>query len=59
MGYSSKIENVMLCLSALENVFSDMGRKTDSGAAESAAHKSYAANPLSLPQQMSLPLHRK
>ncbi|MEY4960277.1 MAG: hypothetical protein RL610_456 [Pseudomonadota bacterium] len=59
MGYSSKIENVMLCLSALENVFSDMGRKIDSGAAESAAHKSYAANPLPLPQKISLSLHGK
>jgi alanine-glyoxylate transaminase/serine-glyoxylate transaminase/serine-pyruvate transaminase len=57
MGYSSKIENVMLCLSALENVFSDMGRKVEPGAAESAAHQSYAANPLALPQQISLPLH--
>ena len=49
MGYSSKMENVMLCLNALETVFSDMGKKIEYGAAESAAHFAYAANPM--PQQ--------
>ena len=29
MGYSSRIENVMLCLGALETVLSDMGRKSN------------------------------
>ncbi|SFQ15549.1 alanine-glyoxylate aminotransferase apoenzyme [Nitrosomonas cryotolerans] len=46
MGYSSKIENIVLCLNALETVFSDMGMKLEHGAAESAAHHSYAANPM-------------
>jgi alanine-glyoxylate transaminase/serine-glyoxylate transaminase/serine-pyruvate transaminase len=46
MGYSSKIENVMLCLNALETVFSDMGKKVEYGTAEAAAHYAYAANPL-------------
>jgi alanine-glyoxylate transaminase/serine-glyoxylate transaminase/serine-pyruvate transaminase len=46
MGYSSKMENVMLCLNALETVFSDMGKKIEYGTAESAAHHAYAANPL-------------
>jgi len=46
MGYSSRIENVVLCLGALETVLSDMGMKVEHGAAESAAHYAYAANPL-------------
>ncbi len=46
MGYSSKIENIMVCLNALETVFSDMGMKLEHGAAEAAAHHSYAANPM-------------
>ena len=41
MGYSSKIDNVMLCLNALETVFSDMGKKVDIGSAQAAAHKIY------------------
>ena len=48
-GYSSRIENVMLCLGALETVLSDMGRKVEFGTAEAAAHYAYAANPLPLP----------
>jgi len=47
MGYSSKIENVMLCLNALETVFANMGKKIDIGAAEAAAYRVYEANPLS------------
>ena len=47
MGYSSKIENVMLCLSALETVFAHMSKRVDIGAAEAAAHRVYEANPLS------------
>ena len=46
MGWSSKMENVMLCLCALETVLSDMGVKVDFGAAESAAYRAYAANPI-------------
>ena len=49
MGYSSRIENVMLCLGALETVLSDMGRKVEFGTAEAAAHYAYADNPLPLP----------
>jgi alanine-glyoxylate transaminase/serine-glyoxylate transaminase/serine-pyruvate transaminase len=48
MGYSSRMENVMLSLGALETVLSDMGKKIEHGAAESAAHYAYAANPLPL-----------
>jgi len=47
MGYSSKIENVMLCLNALETVFANMGKKIDIGAAEAAAYRVYEASPLS------------
>jgi alanine-glyoxylate transaminase/serine-glyoxylate transaminase/serine-pyruvate transaminase len=47
MGYSSKIENVMLCLNSLETVFANMGKKIDIGAAEAAAHRVYEASPLS------------
>ena len=46
MGYSSKIENVMLCLGALETVLSDMGKKIEAWSGGSAAHYAYAANPL-------------
>jgi alanine-glyoxylate transaminase/serine-glyoxylate transaminase/serine-pyruvate transaminase len=46
MGWSSKMENVMLCLCALETVLSDMGVQVDFGAAESAAYRAYAANPI-------------
>ncbi|SFW10642.1 alanine--glyoxylate aminotransferase family protein [Nitrosovibrio sp. Nv17] len=45
MGYSSKVENVVLCLNALETVFSDMGRKVEPGSAEAAAHRAYASHP--------------
>jgi alanine-glyoxylate transaminase/serine-glyoxylate transaminase/serine-pyruvate transaminase len=53
MGYSSRMENVMLCLGALETVFSDMGMKVEHGAAESAAHYAYAANPLPVESKAS------
>ena len=46
MGYSSKIENVMFCLNALETVFASMGKKIEIGVAEAAAHRAYAASPL-------------
>jgi alanine-glyoxylate transaminase / serine-glyoxylate transaminase / serine-pyruvate transaminase len=42
MGYSCKPENVMLCLSALGSVLSDMGLPIKVGDAEAAAHNSYA-----------------
>ena len=45
MGYSCKMENVMLCLTALETVFSDLGVKIEFGAAEAAAYHAYAAIP--------------
>ena len=45
MGYSCKMENVMLCLCALETVFADMGVDVHFGAAESAAYHAYAQNP--------------
>jgi alanine-glyoxylate transaminase / serine-glyoxylate transaminase / serine-pyruvate transaminase len=43
MGYSCKPENVMLCLSALGSVLSDMGYAVEVGMAEAAAHQSYAS----------------
>jgi alanine-glyoxylate transaminase/serine-glyoxylate transaminase/serine-pyruvate transaminase len=42
MGYSCKPENVMLCLSALGSVLSDMGLPIQVGEAEAAAHHAYA-----------------
>ena len=45
MGYSCKMENVMLCLTALETVFADLGVKIEFGAAEAAAYHAYAAIP--------------
>ncbi len=45
MGYSCKMENVMLCLCALESIFDNMGAKIDVGAAEAAAYHAYAAQP--------------
>lgn len=46
MGTSSRVENVLFCLNALESVLSDMGMKVERGAAASAAHQNYAANPM-------------
>ncbi|MCP5244960.1 MAG: alanine--glyoxylate aminotransferase family protein [Burkholderiales bacterium] len=46
MGTSSRVENVLMCLNALEAVLSDMGMNLKRGAAESAAHQNYAANPM-------------
>ena len=42
MGYSCRPENVMLCLSALGSVLSDMGVPVHVGEAEAAAHGAYA-----------------
>jgi len=43
MGYSCRADNVMLCLSALGSVLSDLGLPVHVGDAESAAHGAYAA----------------
>ncbi|MDE2598736.1 MAG: alanine--glyoxylate aminotransferase family protein [Rhodocyclaceae bacterium] len=43
MGYSCKPENVMLSLSALGSVMSDMGYPVEVGQAEAAAHQAYSA----------------
>ncbi len=51
MGYSCKPENVMLCLSALGSVLSDLGLPIKVGEAEAAAHQSYAAQHASAAQQ--------
>lgn len=48
MGYSCKMENVMLSLCALETVFTDMGIKVNFGEAEAAAYHAYAAQPTRL-----------
>ena len=42
MGYSCRADNVMLCLSALGSVLSDLGLPVHVGDAESAAHGAYA-----------------
>jgi alanine-glyoxylate transaminase/serine-glyoxylate transaminase/serine-pyruvate transaminase len=42
MGHSCRPENVMLCLSALGSVLSDMGLPVHVGDAEAAAHGAYA-----------------
>jgi alanine-glyoxylate transaminase/serine-glyoxylate transaminase/serine-pyruvate transaminase len=42
MGYSCRADNVMLCLTALSSVLSDMGLAVHVGDAESAAHQAYA-----------------
>ncbi|MBI3221902.1 MAG: alanine--glyoxylate aminotransferase family protein [Nitrosomonadales bacterium] len=43
MGHSSRIENVVYCLNALEAVFTAGGMKLERGAAVAAAHQIYAA----------------
>jgi len=43
MGYSCRPDNVMLCLSALGSVMSDMGLPVHVGDAEAAAHAAYAS----------------
>src|SRR5213594_2653804 len=43
MGYSCRPDNVMLCLSALGSVLSDMGLAIHVGDAEAAAHEAYAS----------------
>jgi alanine-glyoxylate transaminase/serine-glyoxylate transaminase/serine-pyruvate transaminase len=56
MGYSCRPDNVMLCLSALGSVLSDMGMKVHVGDAEAAAHEAYAkmhAKAAQLKQQKS------
>ncbi len=50
MGYSCKQENVMLCLSSLTSVLAGMGVAVEIGAAEAAAHASYAAQDASAAQ---------
>ncbi|HEX5360731.1 MAG TPA: alanine--glyoxylate aminotransferase family protein [Fluviicoccus sp.] len=42
MGYSSRVENVIACLSALESVLIAQGLKAEKGAAVAAAYRSYA-----------------
>jgi alanine-glyoxylate transaminase/serine-glyoxylate transaminase/serine-pyruvate transaminase len=44
MGHSARIENVLLCLTALGSVLDDLGCKVDLGNAEAAAHDVYAAH---------------
>jgi alanine-glyoxylate transaminase / serine-glyoxylate transaminase / serine-pyruvate transaminase len=43
LGYSCRPDNVMLCLSALGSVLSDMGMAVHVGDAEAAAHGAYAS----------------
>src|SRR6266571_2674988 len=43
MGYSCRPDNVMLCLSALGSVLSDLGMPVHVGDAEAAAHGAYAS----------------
>ncbi len=48
MGYSCKMENVMLALCALETVFDDLGIHVEFGKAESAAYRAYASQPTNI-----------
>ncbi|GMR05446.1 MAG: alanine--glyoxylate aminotransferase family protein [Gammaproteobacteria bacterium] len=43
MGYSSRAENIMLCLGALEAILSDIGANINTGIAIAAAQKQMAA----------------
>lgn len=52
MGFSCKPENVLVCLSALESVLSDMGLPISIGQAEVAAHHAYAKNPSAVRRQL-------
>ena len=51
MGYSCRTENVMLCLSALDQAMSDQGAKIHVGEAQGAAHAAYATLHASIAQQ--------
>jgi len=51
MGYSCRPDNVMLCLSALGSVLSDMGMSVHVGDAEAAAHGAYASMHVKAAQQ--------
>ena len=42
MGYSSRRENVLLCLRALDRILGELGANPDPGAAEAAANSIYA-----------------
>ena len=46
MGYSSRVENVIACLNALEAVLTNQGRDCEPGAAVAAAYRSYAQQSL-------------
>ncbi|MBC7779234.1 MAG: alanine--glyoxylate aminotransferase family protein [Proteobacteria bacterium] len=51
MGYSCRTENVMLCLSALDQSLSDQGMKLHVGEAQGAAHAAYATLHARIAQQ--------
>jgi len=55
MGYSCRPDNVMLCLSALGSVLSDMGYPVYVGDAEAAAHSAYAQMHAKAAQQKQKP----
>ena len=42
MGYSSRRENVLLCLRALDRILGELGANPNPGAAEAAANTVYA-----------------
>ena len=44
MGYSARHENVLLCVSAIATILSDMGHNSDVGAALSAVNQQIVAN---------------
>lgn len=46
MGYSSRVENVIACLNALESVLTSHGKDCEPGAAVAAAYRSYAQQAL-------------
>jgi alanine-glyoxylate transaminase/serine-glyoxylate transaminase/serine-pyruvate transaminase len=56
MGYSCRPDNVMLCLSALGSVLSDLGLPVHVGDAEAAAHNAYAQMHASAAQSKRKPI---
>jgi alanine-glyoxylate transaminase/serine-glyoxylate transaminase/serine-pyruvate transaminase len=48
MGYSSRVENVIACLSALEAVLVSQGYQCQQGQAVAAAYQAYAQQALAV-----------
>ena len=53
MGYSSRVENVVACLAALETVLLSQGHGCEPGAAVAEAYRAYAQQSLVAPQPLA------